>query len=105
MGIGGKTDPRGYHLKCRTGEKKGGYALSGRNLHIFSPKDSTRDDNTISRSAPKDPYFTLQLAGWPMLLPVKNVHPPYPFLFTDLAQIDLGGFQVLMSHNHFGHDF
>jgi hypothetical protein len=30
IGIGDKTDPRGYHLKCCTGKKKAGCTLSGR---------------------------------------------------------------------------
>jgi len=40
-----------------------------------------------------------------MLFPVKNIHPPYRLLLTDLAQIDLRGLEVLMSQDYLGHNF
>jgi hypothetical protein len=35
----------------------------------------------------------------------KDIHPTYRFLLINLAQIDLGGLQVLMTQDHLGHDF
>jgi len=34
-----------------------------------------------------------------LLLTMKYVHPPDSFVFTDLAEIDLGCFQVLVSQD------
>jgi hypothetical protein len=36
---------------------------------------------------------------------VEYIHPSDSFMFTDLAEIDLGRFEVLMSEYYLRHDF
>ena len=54
---------------------------------------------------PKDRVFLPIINRGRRSLAVKNIHPAYGFLFTDLTQVDLGGFQILMAQDYLGHDF
>ena len=36
---------------------------------------------------------------------MKYIHPAYRFMLADLAEIDLGCFEILMSQDNLGHDF
>ena len=40
-----------------------------------------------------------------MLFPMQYVHPLYRFMLTDLAEVDLGRFEALMSEYYLRHDF
>ena len=59
------------------------------------------DGSLVRNSVPKDLTVTSRnVLGHVLLLPMKNVHPPYRFMFTDLAEVDLRGFQILMSQDY-----
>jgi hypothetical protein len=36
---------------------------------------------------------------------MQYIHPPNGFMFTDLAKVDLGGFEILVSEDYLGNDF
>ena len=69
---------------------------------MHQSKNATRSQQ---EKHPKDHMFLPVTNRDRRLLPVKNAHPAYRLLFTDLTQIDLGGFQILMAQEYLGHDF
>ncbi len=48
-------------------------------------------------SSPKTILLHPVILGYFLLFPMKYVHPPYGFMFTDLAEVDLGCFEILVS--------
>lgn len=54
--------------------------------------------------SPKTMLLHPVIYGGNSLLPMKYAHPPYRFMFADLAQVDLGGFEILVSEDDLGND-
>ena len=65
---------------------------------IMSPHVNTR-------SSPRTFMLTSVITAAYRSFAVKDIHPAYRFVFTNLAEIDLGCLQILMPQDHLGHDF
>jgi len=73
------------------------HKITVKNLHISTISLRMGASHDIG-CVPQRPYcYTPQSFGDALLLPMEYIHPPNRFVFTDLAEVDLGCFQILVS--------